>query len=280
MKGSRPPFTRADVVVMVILLCIIVAPMFFLPWLARSREHARLSRCRENLQEVSKAMAAYREDNGGYFPFSWQRAGELEPEGNGAANGAMAATSLGNLHRRYIQDSMLFRCPSTEDMPWFVPNLPAEFRTTNRAIGNPYPLPAASNWTLTGNLPLNPRDPKSTGIRASSYGYDPRISPRAPGRHAVAGDMDGSYQLSDYTETQNHEGGQNVLFVDGSVRWIQGSEYTANYCSNDPNDNIFAEDKWDADTDSYLVDTDAALSVSFDGYEHLHYPRKAQPATR
>ena len=50
-------------------------------------------------------MAAYREDNGGYFPFSWQRAGEAEPMGDGAANAAMAATSLGNLYPRYVQDA-------------------------------------------------------------------------------------------------------------------------------------------------------------------------------
>ena len=63
--------------------------------------------------------------------------------------------------------------------------------------------------------------------------------------------------------------------MDGHVAWM-----TTNFCSNDPNDNIYVEDKWDADTDSYLVDMDAGLGVSFDGYKHLHYPQKTQPVTR
>ena len=61
--------------------------------------------------------------------------------------------------------------------------------------------------------------------------------------------------------TQNHDGGQNVLYVDGSVKW-QGT----NYCSNDPIDNIFIEGGidakgnrvyWNADTDSFLVNGSA-----------------------
>jgi prepilin-type processing-associated H-X9-DG protein len=71
----------------------------------------------------------------------------------------------------------------------------------------------------------------------------------------------------------NHYGGQNVLYVDGHVAWKSD-----NYCSRDPNDNIFVEDKWDADTDTYLVDTNAvSLGASFDGYNHLHYPQTPKP---
>jgi prepilin-type processing-associated H-X9-DG protein len=263
--------------VIVIIGIVVFLLLVFWPALLPSHEEARRSNCRANLKDIGKAVATYREDNDGYFPFSWQRAGEPEPAGNGAANAAMAATSLGNLYPHYVQDGKWFRCPSTEDTPSFVLNLPLPYRVAGQAGTFVGALPHGSNWTLTSNLPVSF---ESAVIRASSYGYDPRISPRAAGKLVVAADMDGSWHESADTSNQNHAGGQNVLFVDGNVRWIQGENHSANFCSNDPNDNIFSEDKWDADTDSYLVDTDAGLSVSFDGYEHLHYPGKAQPATR
>jgi hypothetical protein len=210
-------------------------------------------------------MAAYREDNGGYFPFSWQRAGEPEPAGDGAANAAMAATSLGDLYPRYVSNPRIFRCPGAEDQPSFVLNLPLEYRVAGRAAASFGTHPQGSNWTLTSNLPVSA---SISAIRASSYGYDPRISPRAPDGDVVMADWDGSWQVNHDTSMQNHDGGQNVLFVDGDVSWK-----VTNFCSNDLNDNIFVENNWDADTDSYLVDMDAGLGVSFDGYKHLHYPR-------
>ena len=88
-------------------------------------------------------------------------------------------------------------------------------------------------------------------------------------------DMDGTespFRPSSDSASQNHDGAQNVLYVDGHVAW-QGT----NFCSTDPADNVFAEDKWDADTDTYLLSKDAGLGISFDEYKHLHYPQKAKP---
>jgi prepilin-type processing-associated H-X9-DG protein len=278
MKMFQRALTRVEVIVIIgsvlFLLCMV------LPALTPAHEAKRKIDCRSNLMKLGQAMAAYREDNGGFFPFSWQRAGEAEPEGTGAANAAMTGTSLGNLYPRYLQVSNLFRCPSTEDQPSFVLNLPVEnraaFRIETRGgvqvqtfVG---PLPQGSNWSLLSSLQVSET---STAIRASSYGYDPRLSPRAQNAEVVAADWDGSWQAHGDTTIQNHNEGQNVLFVDGHAKWKE-----TNFCSIDPNDNIYSENAWDADTDSFLVDTDAGLGVSFDGYEHLHcppYDRRASP---
>ncbi|MGD1002611.1 MAG: hypothetical protein ABSA67_18120 [Candidatus Brocadiia bacterium] len=267
MKACERALTRADALVLLVLfffalflfLCLDTGPG------PRAIEEARKANCAENLSQIGKGMAAYREDNGGYFPFSWQRAGEPEPAGDGAANAAMAATSLGDLYPRYVSNPRIFRCPGAEDQPSFVLNLPLEYRVAGRAAASFGTHPQGSNWTLTSNLPVSA---SISAIRASSYGYDPRISPRAPDGDVVMADWDGSWQVNHDTSMQNHDGGQNVLFVDGDVSWK-----VTNFCSNDLNDNIFVENNWDADTDSYLVDMDAGLGVSFDGYKHLHYPR-------
>jgi len=48
----------------------------------------------------------------------------------------------------------------------------------------------------------------------------------------------------------NHDNGQNVMYFDGHVKWMETV-----YASRDPNDNIFTpQSGWGPDTDSYLWD--------------------------
>jgi hypothetical protein len=192
-------------------------------------------------------------------------------------------TSLGCLYPQYISVAKLFKCPSVEDQPSFVVNTPFGVTSTTNW---PY-LWSTRNWTLTSNLPVS-LAVQNMVTRASSYGYDPRIYPSAVSNMAILADWDGSWQNNHDTSDQNHIGGQNVLFVDGSSKWE-----TANYCSNDIIDNIFMEGGvsngaspmqifWNADTDSYLVNCNTVLGSgtggpagsgswldSYDGYPQL-----------
>ena len=90
---------------------------------------------------------------------------------------------------------------------------------------------------------------------------------------AIMADWDGSWEANHDKSKQNHAGGQNVLYVDGSVKW-----QASNYVSNDPIDNIFIEGGidaqgnrvyWNADTDSFLVNGSTMLTRSYDGYPAL-----------
>ncbi len=213
------------------IVALFILAGFLLPFLARQREEARRTGCTRNFQAIGKALSAYRNDNYGYFPFSWGLADSASKAFNNAA-----ASSLGLLYPKYLKTAELFRCPSTENEPAFVLNGEGASRT----------------WALTG----------------SSYGYDPRVSRIAGKNVVIMADMDGTYTYCRDTATQNHPGGQNVLYVDGHVKWIDSPG--PNVVSENPNDNIFAEDPWDADTDTFLVRGDLNdLTISFDGYEHL-----------
>ena len=183
MKASQRSLTRVDILV-IVLIVLFVLLLFFWISFTPVHEEARKVNCRKNLYQIGKALAAYREDNGGYFPFSWQRAGEPEPVGDGSANAAMAATSLGNLYPRYVITTRIFKCPSAADEPSFVLNLPLAYRGAGQAAGLAGALPHGSNWTLTGDFPLLLTS--MSPMRASSYGYDPRISPGAPDGDVVA----------------------------------------------------------------------------------------------
>ena len=245
--------TLVEVIVIacaVLLLCLLFISLIESPL---KREIARQAQCMENLHQIGKAMVAYTQNNGGYFPFTWGPANGTCSTAPGSTDACDGATSLGCLYPLYINTPRIFRCPSTEDQPSFVVNTPQGVVSPD-AQGY---LWKNRNWTLKGNQPG----------RASSYGYDPRINPSAVSNMAIMADWDGSWEANPKKYTQNHEGGQNVLYVDGSVK-RQGS----NYCSNDPIDNIFIEGGidakgnrvyWNCDTDAYLVNGSATLPMSY-----------------
>jgi prepilin-type processing-associated H-X9-DG protein len=245
--------------VIVIIAAIVALCLMLLPALNHPVVSGRKANCKENLSQIGKAMVAYTQNNGDYFPFAWGPANGTCSRAPGGTDACDAATSLGCLYPQYINTPRFFRCTPTEDQPSFVVNTP---QGVVSPVAQAY-LWSQRNWTLTGN---------HKG-RASSYGYDPRIYPAAVNNTAIMGYWDGSWQANPEKSTQNHAGGQNVLYVDGSVKW-----QASNYVSNDPIDNIFIEGGidaqgkrvyWNADTDSFLVNGSVTLTFSYDRYPEL-----------
>ena len=242
MRKWLSAFTLIELLVVIAIIAILAA--LLLPALQRAREEARKAACKENVSQIGKAIYAYTQNNNEYFPFSWAPATESQ------SSSKDALTSIANLYPQYLYTVRVFRCPSTEDEPL------ATVNAYGTAGDYEYSL---RNWTLSD----------------VSYGYDCRQAPSTVSSHAIMADMDGSWQHNHDTATQNHEGGQNVLYVDGAVKWQQ-----SNYVSNDIIDNIYIQNGWHADTDSYLSRNDEdgsgyddtgvdGLSDSYDGYHDL-----------
>jgi prepilin-type N-terminal cleavage/methylation domain-containing protein/prepilin-type processing-associated H-X9-DG protein len=221
----------------------------------------------------------------------------LPTAGNPGSDGSFQPmASLAVLYPAYVDNVKVFACPSTSDKPaiafryYFgarhncfgfqvdpMETGPAGVQPANGAVA---PVLTGYNWT----------DPawysgKEVGLMSKcSYFYDELTHFRdiGPGQ-AIASDADGftwltqSGQHPNYTtitspygfslamnalwgrlpRKSNHDNGQNVMYFDGHVKWMETA-----YASRDPNDNIFWPDsslstvasQWGADTDAYLWD--------------------------
>ena len=295
MRKWLAAFTLIELLVVIAIIAILAS--LLLPALARAREEARKASCKESCSQVGKAINAYLQNFEEYFPFSLARASrddmrvdadnrpvisDSADDGYNDADGPVSKdsmTSLANLYPQFLYTVKCFRCPSTEDEPTVTINIPSQMGGdgglwVDGDRNNDGDITDAGEGTkdgmcdpgeLTGDPQSQPLtwylySNRNHTLVDSSFGYDCRLYPAAVSNHVIYGDMDGSYQQNRDTSTQNHEGGQNILYVDGSARWQAN-----NFVSNDINDNIYTEsgfDKvsgdprtsWHADTDSYISD--------------------------
>lgn len=279
MKRSMMSVTLTDVLVVMVIVVILIPIVLSACGIGRAREEAHKTACKANCAQVGKAIATYTQNFDEFFPFTWAPA-DFDPKGSYASeelhSGARAVrpkdamTSLGLLYPDYLCTAKVFKCPSTEHRPHLTVHWPTALWDAGAETPDAVREPAHDErykfaW-----------DQRNWQLHDSSYGYDCRIYPSAVANHAIYGDMDGTCEVNPETSTQNHQGGNHILYVDCHVKFP-----STNICSNNRHDNVYVEDAWNADTDSYISDnTDPArpmnhvpnvfgLSGSYDDYDSL-----------
>jgi len=96
-----------EILVSVVIIAILAAMM--LPYLAKAREAARNTECRNNLSQLGKAIIMYSEHHQELMPAVVPAPGESTAE----MHNGTERTGLGLLYPGYNRDHRLFYCPSS-----------------------------------------------------------------------------------------------------------------------------------------------------------------------
>jgi prepilin-type N-terminal cleavage/methylation domain-containing protein/prepilin-type processing-associated H-X9-DG protein len=266
MRKWISAFTLIELLVVIAIIAILAG--LLLPALARAREESRRKSCNSQLGQIVKAATTYQEPNGDFFPAFLQQIGSGSP-----ANTAIPGTgtygadatfqpmpSLAVLYPAYVDNVKIFGCPSTPDRPQIALAYYSGARHTSFGF---MPDPGQIGSITNTSDPASYSGAEVSGSLKCSYYYDELTNFRdiGPGQ-AIACDADGQTWLTaqgkhppyvtgwSRAKKTNHDNGQNVMYFDGHVKWMETS-----YSSRDPNDNMFNPQwGWGADTDAYLWD--------------------------
>jgi len=278
MRKWLSAFTLIELLVVIAIIAILAG--LLLPALARAREESRRKSCNSNMGQIVKACTTYQEPNGDFFP-AHNQAGPTflltagYPKLDGATGVFLPMPSLAVLYPTYADNQKVFQCPSTADKSYIA----IKYINGAKHVSFGYQSPA--DGKIGGTTLTDPASYSGQEVLLDtkcSYLYDEQSHFRDVGpSQAMLADADGqTWKLGNgdapgyvtgwvrSPRRPNHDSGQNVMYFDGHVKWMETA-----YASDDPKDNIWCPngasvtDIWGADTDAYLWDGNLSDSRTF-----------------
>ena len=238
--GQR--FTLIELLIVVVIIAIMAA--LLLPALQPAEVRARDTACRDNLGQLGKAVAAYVNDNDGFYP----------PQGFGAQNlwGHRIASYIGvkteihpvnkNLLFSRTEDIPIFRCPA-DPAPKYKTN--AADRNAFGAGGTSYGVNRWLCWKDSDNASRKPNFIQSPSqviviTEAANNGF-PSMDYNGH-RNIAYNHSDGGRIVADTFEMAEAMGerlGVNIAFADGHADRRSGCITTNDVWPNDPNSRFY-----------------------------------------
>jgi prepilin-type processing-associated H-X9-DG protein/prepilin-type N-terminal cleavage/methylation domain-containing protein len=221
-------FTLIELLVVIAIIAILAAILF--PVFAQAREAARKTTCQSNLKQFGSAFAMYRSDYDGRFPAGgWY--------GNLGGNPDMDRSLDWHLSLfPYIKNTGVYLCPSSTDIH-DLPHGPADWNRTSSDYLYNNQL-AANRTPLTEAAVAAPADCIQLIEGHSDWGRGPCITPFSNGQmtnppasfcheYTTFGRnsslVTGGLWATDRKlwDLPRHQGGANVAFVDGHVKFYK-----------------------------------------------------------
>ena len=235
-SARRHGFTLIELLVVIAIIAILAAILF--PVFARARAKALQTKCLSNLKQIGLAFQMYAQDYNGLFPpgedvgagqrmylnstFGWYTYFAMNP---GAAQAAdtvwrpSIAAIVDSLHP-YIRNYQLWFCDTdvwnSPSLSWTPPAFGSDARAQQGEVSYSY----CTQWNTSANgTALDPICPDTW--RALD------ITGNRPAEQCVMIDNGPLSQASTFQFVVPHNGGSNVLFLDGHVNWTNQGNFKA-----------------------------------------------------
>ena len=200
---SRRGFTLIELLVVIAIIAILAAILF--PVFARAREKAREITCASNHRQIGLAFFMYTADYNEIFPPQPEWKGRLQP---------------------YIRSREINYCPSRRQMPWDPGQEMPWFYGQGFNVGV---APGLGSMVVAGFPGRSEAQIKSPSSKILIAEWD----------RCNAGPPVGNQGLFHggatcfWACTTVHNGGSNILFGDGHVKWLTPATYHSNMESAD-----------------------------------------------
>lgn len=207
-SGAARAFTAVELLVALGILVILAS--IFIPYALKLREESRRISCRDNLQQVFKALQAYAADNGSFFPRVRYEPTEPLRVFAGADGEPFAApannvtASLWLLVRGgYVKDMSVLLCPSGNGTA--APSRSTADFPTRESLGYSYAAPfgVTEQYRLTDVL--KPEFALMADLNPGRANALPATAPRLA--------------QAQINSPSHRHAGQNVLYAYGAVQW-------------------------------------------------------------
>lgn len=214
----RRGFTLIELLVVIAIIAILAAILF--PVFAKAREKARQASCLSNLKQLTLGIMQYAQDFDERLPPRYYRFDPAVPGGPNWCD---------HLVQPYIKNNQVTQCPSTQAKSYgysqdYLNNRPlAELQSPAETVmlcevKRTYADPSGMNWDLSIRRPL-------------THGNPPALPANDEDDLPVVGD-------AVYASRPRglHNGGCNVGFCDGHVKWMRTTQF---YYGQSPTDKWF-----------------------------------------
>ena len=232
MRLRRSGFTLIELLVVIAIIAVLASIMF--PVLTRAREQARVSVCASNMKEIYMALAMYCDSSNGFLPDSkpinfyvaFTHPGQVPNEDQSKQIHFLLAPYLSNKTASYDKNAV-FHCPGDRIVP---PMTSGVFDTTSSLYdgcvfakwGSSYQWGLGHDNTDTNSYEGVETTYPLSGKKMSSFMH--------PSQIGAARDAQPWHRFtlknarSDWSDPNN---GGNVLFLEGHVKFVLGSEFLA-----------------------------------------------------
>jgi prepilin-type N-terminal cleavage/methylation domain-containing protein/prepilin-type processing-associated H-X9-DG protein len=241
-QGRRKGFTLVELLVVIAIIAILAAILF--PVFARAREKARQATCMSNLKQVALAIRGYADDHEGFGPishaagcFADYQTGKTCP--GGQCNAALALGDYGAGWATYYIQGAGSPTPVSN---WEINGV---WKCPGNGVGTYKMLYTRGGtwqaWSVDGkSIAGTVREPTKAALVGDSWGWEAMtgdpvrsvygwywqfVVPRTSDDVRVSAPDFNSVQYQRYlSEYTAHNGGNNMAFVDGHVKWIAARE--------------------------------------------------------